>query len=577
MKKFKKMMALVVAMVMVLSMSIAVFAEGETYKITITANADNDTHTYEAYQIMTGDLDTDENSATKGQLKNLAWGTGVDGATLLNALKSDATIGSKFTDCDATAPSVAAAMGECTVTENVEALAAVIGAYVKSAGLSAAGTSSGNVINGLAQGYYFVKDVTADNALTYDTKSQFMLQVVGDVTVTAKDSTVSVEKKVDDKNDSTTGEDAIAWQDTADYDVNDVIPYMLKGTLPSNYAKFDFFDYTFTDEMCTGLTLNANSVKVVYYADEAALAADTTATGGTDITNQFTITPTANAAGATLTVSKVSSWSGEGEEKTLVSAGLKDITALTADSVIVVYYTATLNENAVIGATGNENTVKLTFSNNPNATGDGDNTTTETPEDTNIVFTYQVDVNKFDEKNEPLAGATFALYKEVSDAITAGAKTGAAIKAELGDDVKAAALGDAKSYVVVGTIEATKASGATNYTASFQRVDDGNYVLVETVVPSGYNAWDAKAFTINATHTQDPAELKLSDLTATGTGIALTGNTAKGSLSTDVVNNSGAVLPSTGGIGTTIFYIVGAILVVGAGILLVTRRRMSAN
>ena len=394
---------------------------------------------------------------------------------------------------------------------------------------------SGNVINGLAQGYYFVKDVTADNALTYDTKSQFMLQVVGDVTVTAKDSTVSVEKKVDDKNDSTTGEDAIAWQDTADYDVNDVIPYMLKGTLPSNYAKFDFFDYTFTDEMCTGLTLNANSVKVVYYADEAALAADTTATGGTDITNQFTITPTANAAGATLTVSKVSSWSGEGEEKTLVSAGLKDITALTADSVIVVYYTATLNENAVIGATGNENTVTLTFSNNPNATGDGDNTTTETPEDTNIVFTYQVDVNKFDEKNEPLA------------------------------------------YVVVGTIEATKASGATNYTASFQRVDDGNYVLVETVVPSGYNAWDAKAFTINATHTQDPAELKLSDLTATGTGIALTGNTTKGSLSTDVVNNSGAVLPSTGGIGTTIFYIVGAILVVGAGILLVTRRRMSAN
>ena len=209
----------------------------------------------------------------------------------------------------------------------------------------------------------------------------------------------------------------------------------------------------------------------------------------------------------------------------------------------------------------------MTFSNNPNATGDGDNTTTETPEDTNIVFTYQVDVNKFDEKNEPLAGATFALYKEVSDASTTGAKTGADIKAELGDDVKAAALGDAKSYVVVGTIEATKASGATNYTASFQRVDDGNYVLVETVVPSGYNAWDAKAFTINATHTQDPAELKLSDLTATGTGIALTGNTTKGSLSTDVVNNSGAVLPSTGG----------AILVVGAGILLVTRRRMSAN
>ena len=572
MKKFRRIMAVVIAMSMIMAMGLTAFADEPTYKITITPNAKNDDHTYEAYQIISGVLDTEEGSATKGQLQNLAWATGVNGATLLTALKADATIGSKFSDCDATVSSVAAAMGQCNGAADAEALAAVIGAYVESADLSATGTSVNNVISGLAQGYYFVKDVTDDTDLTYDTKSQYMLQVVGDVTVVAKDSSVSLEKKVDDKNDSKTDEDNIEWQDTADYDVGDVIPYRLKGTLPSNYAKFDFFDYIFTDEMCDGLTLNADSVKVVYYDNAAALNADTTATGGTDITDEFTITPATNTDGAELIIKKEATWEGE----TLTSAGLKEIEGLTADSVIVVYYTCTLNNKAVIGNPGNDNTAKLTFSNNPNATGDGDNTTSETPEDTNIVFTYKVLVDKVDENKEPLAGATFTLYKKVSDSNTSGAQLGSAIKTALGTSIKATALDASTYYVKVGEVAATKAAGSDSYTSNFERLDDGDYVLVETGVPTGYNAWDAKSFTIRASHTQDPKKLELKELEATGQ-LAMDGDTATGSMTTSVQNQSGAVLPTTGGMGTTIFYVTGAILVLGAAILLVTKRRVNAE
>lgn len=580
MKKFRRIMALLLATVMVLSMGAVAFAdETTTYKITITPNADNDEHTYKAYQIFTGTLDTDEDSPTKGQLTNLGFATGVNGTALLNALKADATIGAKFASAENTAASIAAAMSKCTGTGEPEALAAVIGKYVETAALSEAGTSVDNVISGLPQGYYFVKDVST--GLTKDTKSEYMLQVVGDVTVKAKDSTVTMDKKVDDKNDSNTSEDAIAWQDSADYDIGDTISYRLKGTLPSNYAKFDFFDYEFKDVMCAGLTLNANSVKVVYYANEDAFTADTTATGGTDITDEFKIN--GSGAGATLSVKIESAFDADGN---VTDAGLKSITGITKDSVIVVYYTCVLNDSAEIGATGNDNTAKLTFSNNPNATGNGDNTKSETPEDKNIVFTYKTDIDKVDEKGNALKGADFTLYKEVADSTVTGATQGKDLTFTEG--VEHTAIKENSYYVVVGK----KTGSAAGSTFEFKGIDDGTYVLVETTVPAGYNAWNSKEFTVTATHDVEADAPKLLTLTGTdpftnanaGTGaveVAKEDGTkhsmVSGELYTEIENKSGAQLPSTGGIGTTIFYIIGAILVIGAGVVLVTRRRMSAN
>ena len=98
-------------------------------------------------------------------------------------------------------------------------------------------------------------------------------------------------------------------------------------------------------------------------------------------------------------------------------------------------------------------------------------------------------------------------------------------------------------------------SNAQGAVTAFTGLGNGTYTLVESTVPSGYN--------------------KAADSTFTIAGNDYT--TANLEQATTVVNNSGSVLPSTGGMGTTIFYIIGAILVIGAGVVLVTRRRMNAN
>ena len=114
---------------------------------------------------------------------------------------------------------------------------------------------------------------------------------------------------------------------------------------------------------------------------------------------------------------------------------------------------------------------------------------------------------------------------------------------------------------------------------TFSGLDDGYYRLTETKAPEGYNKLESPIeFTISATHDENSSDPKLTDLTGNVTSgeatftSSLTGET-DGSLTTNVVNKSGTQLPSTGGIGTTIFYVVGGILMAGAAVLLITKRR----
>ena len=237
--------------------------------------------------------------------------------------------------------------------------------------------------------------------------------------------------------------------------------------------------------------------------------------------------------------------------------------------------TIVLNANAVIGAAGNPNKVFLKYSNNPNSADD--NEEGETPEDKVIVFTYKFITNKVDQNGDPLSGADFTLYKEVP-AGTEGAQTGAAIKTALAAQnasIKAAALADAKSYIVVGN----KTGDASGFTFEFKGIDDGNYVLVETTIPDGYNAWDAAAFKVSAAHDNPSDDPKLTELVGGDlfTGNAGTVNLQEGALNTNIVNKSGNTLPSTGGVGTTIFYVLGGILVIAAAVMLSTKKRMDAQ
>ena len=449
-------------------------------------------------------------------MSNIVWGSGVS-------------------EAGQTALGDAAAKAETLKTEaDAKAFAKAVAPYLTTAAGSANTVTDGKyVISGLAAGYYLVKD--QDGSLTGDADAytEYIIKVVRDTTATPKSSVPTVEKKVKDTNDSTgvTSD----WQDSADYDIGDSIPFQLKATLADNVSSYTTYKVVFHDTLSKGLTYN-NDAKV--YID------------GTE-TNGFTVTATVNADGTTtLTVS------------------CDDVKALGAgnSSVITVEYTAKLNENAVLGSAGNPNEVYLEYSNNPNKSEEGNNETGETPKDVVIVFTYKTIINKVDSENRPLTGAAFKLEKLIK-----------------GEDGAADTWTTVKEFAVDET--------TTSFT--FSGLDDGQYKLTETKTPAGYNTIDPIYFVIEATHdvTADSPTLKtlnayLTDANGNkqtemkdGESVNIdlgTVDLTAGSITTTVVNKSGSELPSTGGIGTTIFYVLGGVLVLAAVVLLVTKKRMSS-
>ena len=502
MKKMNKLLALVLAMVMVLGLATTAFAAGDTYSITINNSATG--HTYEAYQIFTGDL-----SGTT--LSNIVWGSGIS-------------------EAGQTALGIAATKAETLKTEaNAKAFAKEVAPYLATVAGSASTVNDGKyVISGLAAGYYLVKD--QDNSLTGDNDSytEYIVKVVSNTTATPKSSVPTVQKKVKDINNST--DDAMTgWQDSADHDIGDSVPFQLKATLANNVSSYTTYKVVFHDTQSKGLTYN-NDAKVYIDGEEKA-------TG-------FNVTATVNENGTTtLTVS------------------CDDVKALGAgnSSVITVEYTATLNENAVLGSAGNPNKVYLEYSNNPNKSESGNNETGNTPEDVVIVFTYKTIISKitknpnYDPQVEgskeyiPLAGAEFTLEKYNKE------------------------TNEWKAITVVKNDEGT--------TFTFTGLDDGNYRLTETKTPAGYNSIDPIEFTVTAEHDIESNNPALTSLTGNVTSGEITFNPSipEGSLSTNVVNNAGSTLPETGGIGTTIFYVLGGMLVVCAVVLMVSKKRMSAE
>lgn len=181
--------------------------------------------------------------------------------------------------------------------------------------------------------------------------------------------------------------------------------------------------------------------------------------------------------------------------------------------------------------------------------------TGKTPDDTVIVFTYKVVANKVDENNVALKGAAFKLEKKIGS-----------------------------EYQLVDFVNATETAGKytivdpNKTTFEWTGVDDGDYRLTEIITPEGYNTIAPIEFTVTAGHKKEfDFGTRTEVLESLTGGDKVSGNVSTGQLTTDVVNKKGSSLPSTGGMGTTIFYVVGSILVLGAAILLITKKRMSAR
>ena len=232
---------------------------------------------------------------------------------------------------------------------------------------------------------------------------------------------------------------------------------------------------------------------------------------------------------------------GIGEETfQIVFADLKQLAPDTSYAVTV-EYTSTLNENAVIGNPGNPNKMHITYSNNPYGDGTG-----KGPDDVVVVFTYKPIVLKVDGAGDPLVGAGFTLFK---------------YDVEEGD------------YVATrhGEIKGEEIS-----TFEFTGIDDGLYKLVETTVPEGFNKAADIEFEVTAEHEVISANPKLTSLSV-GDNQPFEINVEAGTLETTVENLTGNELPETGGIGTTIFYVLGGCLVVLGGVLFITKKKMDSD
>ena len=527
MKNMKKFASLLLAGMMAAAMTITAAASSITVDIPQdvitkmeaqkdkTGGYNEKNHTYEVYQLLTGSFET---QSGKTVIVDEAFGTGVTDA-LKTAYNNDAyeflkAINGKTGD---------------------EVLALVDG-KVQNPTTVTYGTN-GYSLAGFEKGYYLIKD--QDNSLDekYDGYTKYILKVVDtdDEKVTAKMDIPEVEKKVKETND-TTG--AITnWQDGADYDIGDKVPFQLSTKIISGvdavsgkpvYDLYKTYKLSFVDTMSKGLTLDKNSV--VVKLNGTAIDKKYYSVTDPDANNQFRVNiPDTKAFGA------------------------------KAGDTITVEFEAELNKDAVIGSMGNPNKVYLEFSNNPNDEGEG-----KTPEDKVIVFTYKLYVNKIDQEGKELEGAGFTLYKEVpADYV---AKTGEKVT-EI----------DGKKYLQIGD----EITGVTTF--QFKGIDAGNYRLVETTVPTGFNKAQDITFTIKAvydTNADDPKLISLEVINvdpadATFKDGGFSDYLSQGLVETDVVNKEGIELPETGGIGTTIFYVIGAMLMIGAGVVLVTRRRMS--
>ena len=401
------------------------------------------------------------------------------------------------------------------------------------------------------QGYYLIVQTTAANDAG-KTMSAVIVNTAGQagVTVSPKKDTVTVSKKVQENMDGVNNpasEDN--WGTAADYNIDDYVKFQLTGSLPTDYADYTSYEYTFHDTADQGLTfVNDTTHPVKVYAvndnNKVELKQDT-------LTGYQVLTSDIN--GETFNV-KFADLKKAQAEKT------GDTVNITSSTQIVVEYYAQLNENAVLGSNGNQNKVYLQFSNNKYGEGTG-----KTEEHKVTVFTFKLEVTKYgktDSDKEALNGAGFTLYK--------------ATKVNPADS----------DYAKVGD-EVQHTNGNV---FDFTGLDSGYYKIVETTTPKGYNTIDPITFTVTATYNSADEPGTLTDLTVTDVkvgGVASaeqtftvnrgTGEAGTAQIKTDVVDIPGSKLPSTGGMGTVLLYVAGiAVFVLAGATLVMALRRRNA-
>lgn len=574
MKTMKKMMALMIAMAMTLAMSVTAFATGETpAQKTITINNPVAGHTYTAYQILSGEV-------VEAELTKIDWGIGITDAGK-SALKKQLEL-----DDGATVAKVADALSKIiSDSDSMDAVAQVLGDnIVEGTGDALTIGGDGKATATVAQGYYVILDSITGQAPVGSTISKYMVQVVGDVAINTKAQKTTSQKTVLD------GEDAKAKFTEAN--IGEERTFYLTAKLPADYAAYEAFYMNFRDKMnhmdFVGLT--SVTVKRDVVADNKGVLdpktgnqiAEIKAQEGTEKINGYELTsPTAPDEDEVT--------SDESNDLFVKLLDLKQIVGnAQAGDCVIVEYKAKLNASAVING-ANVNEFDLVFSNDPNNTvkpttpnEKPEIPTGVTPKDEADLYTTEIELLKQDGTTKDiLTGAEFTLTGDTNNVVIKTAtefveaadgeywklKNDTYTKTEPTEETSDLYADTEKKYTPTVTTKVETNATGTNIKAfvgsdgkvTFTGLGEGDYTLTESKVPDGYNKMDDIKFAI--TFNKDTKKFEI------------TGGLK--SLVATIDNFSGSTLPSTGGIGTTIFYIVGAVLVIGAAILLVTKKRMS--